>query len=209
MQIHHRTVAILALILIACGEPRTATCNRQTAQPWLQDLKKDLRSRLSEADVEGNITICIDTSGSITEFDFDSFLFTVNEIAAREKKKKPFILFGDTEVDWEGFYEGPKTLAPGSEARRAAVWKGRGGTDFRGLVKRALGNGPDFIIYLTDGFGILPEEKPDVPIVWILNRECWEGENGLFYVNDCKALREFGEVISIPDSGNLEEYMDN
>jgi len=41
-------------------------------------------------------------------------------------------------VKWEGRYEGAETLAAGSPARLALVWRGGGeAQDFRGLLRRA------------------------------------------------------------------------
>jgi predicted metal-dependent peptidase len=47
---------------------------------------------------------------------------------------------------------------------------GRGGTDFRPVfepefLRRQL---PDVLLYLTDGFGSPPEQRPRVPTIWVL-----------------------------------------
>ncbi|MDD9802807.1 MAG: VWA-like domain-containing protein [Deltaproteobacteria bacterium] len=81
----------------------------------------------------------------------------------------------------------------------AATWQGRGGTDFRGLIQAGAEAEPQVILYLTDGFGTLPQEVPNVPIVWVLNRQCWTGTDGTLYDYNCKELRRFGEITSMQD----------
>lgn len=209
---------ILAVSLTGCWEqvvikPETKGVLRD--KHWAEPLQKAIKARIPtfvEEDGErrpAESVICIDTSGSVSELDLGKFIQHIHT-TLREMNSEPVILIGDTEVDWEGAYEGEETLAPESPAMQAAVWQGRGGTDFRPLIQRAIEIAPDVIIYLTDGFGLMPEIIPEQEVIWIVNEPCrsyeyeypgFQGQTRIIKVEDerCQALKEFGPVISILD----------
>lgn len=205
---YHATTAFLAIALLAssCGEGITAHTDKLRAfseQQWVQSMTDEIKTALEDNKSGGDgLAVCLDTSGSISGFDLLLFIQHINNNfgkGAEGGEKRIHLIIGDTEVDWEGPYEGEKTFAPGSAAWTAAQLLGSGGTDFRGLIEAGVNADPAVILYLTDGFGTLPEEAPDVPIVWVLNRKCWTGPDGYVYDPNCEDLAKFGEVTSMHD----------
>ena len=51
--------------------------------------------------------------------------------------------------------------------------KGGGGTDFRPVFNEVEDRGidPACVVYLTDGWGVYPEEEPPYPVLWVLTQE--------------------------------------
>ena len=166
-------------LLVSCGPETLLTTKSPSylegehwAEPLAEQIEQNERLITAlEQGSEGSSVICIDTSGSIADLDLAIFVQHLDRTLG-DLKAKPVILIGDTEVDWEGWYEGEHTFAPGSEAMHAAQWRGRGGTDFRPLIERALQVEPDVILYLTDGYGAFPEKIPEQEIIWLVNHEC-------------------------------------
>lgn len=202
----------LAMLASSCGEGITAHTDELQAlseKQWVQSMTDEIKAALEDNKSSGDgLAVCLDTSGSISNLDLILFIQYINNNFGKNSdggEKRIYLIIGDTEVDWEGPYEGEKTFTPGSAAWTAVQILGSGGTDFRGLIEAGVDADPAVILYLTDGFGILPEEVPDVPIIWVLNRSCWTGPDGYIYDPNCEDLAKFGEITSMHDEAPKEQ----
>jgi len=208
-------LAGVLLFVTACEERQVMRETRTvlSGERWAGPLQRALRDSIPKSlrrSGKAKSVICIDTSGSIGALDLEQFIQHI-DAAARELDSEPTILIGDTEIDWEGTYQGPETFEPGSPASDAAIWQGRGGTDFRDLIRRAVELEPEAIIYLTDGYGLMPETIPEQEIIWVVNVPCTTRKYQDYIHTPealdliqldrqrCEAMKEFGPVISILD----------
>lgn len=107
-----------------------------------------------------------DTSGSVSDREVSEFMANVRAVCEAVKVKKLILILCDADIQAvyefeDGEYEPPKI-------------KGYGGTDFRPPFEYIHSNGiqPDFLLYLTDGYGPFPQEAPEYPTLWaITNRQ--------------------------------------
>lgn len=136
------------------------------------------------------IVCAIDTSGSIQGKIAEQFLSEVSRLRMSAKCKL-YVVQCDARIQKIDSYESWET--PNALGDLGTLL-GRGGTDFRPLfdwVKTFViprdGN-PDFIVYLTDGFGTFPEKWNICPVVWVV-----AGDNTKF---------PFGTVIPMDDAGS-------
>ena len=115
------------------------------------------------------IVCAIDTSGSIQGQIAEQFLAEVSKLRMSAKCKL-YIVQCDAAIQKVEAYESWET--PGALSGNTKLL-GRGGTDFRpvfGWVKREVipADGvPDFIVYLTDGYGTFPENWAICPTIWV------------------------------------------
>ena len=81
----------------------------------------------------------------------------------------------DAQIQKELAFDGVQSLEQ-VETRKMYGW---GGTDFRPVFKRAeeyIRNGEEIslLIYLTDGDGVFPDEKPDYPVWFVMPKSDYE-----------------------------------
>ena len=109
--------------------------------------------------MEINIACIIDTSGSISSSEMNSFLAEVKGICDAYQEYTIYLFTCDTMVHqrWE---LRPFDLLPN-------LLEGRGGTDFREALKEAEQLPVTSIIYLTDGEGSYPDKEPMIPVIWV------------------------------------------
>jgi len=201
---------LLALLCLAgCGGQTTVYPDPREAfrqRPWVQSLTDELESALRKIEKSGKpgaVVACLYSWAPTSDFNLDDLAFYFDHIQAiaAEHERALTVLIGAAEVKWEGRYEGAETLAAGSPARLALVWRGGGeAQDFRGLLRRAGALSPALIIHLANGGGILPAAKPPAPVVWLREQPCWTGPQRESYDPACLDLEEFGAVISMRDS---------
>lgn len=124
-----------------------------------------------------------DSSGSINTP-------TVNEFMAQacgllEEMEPERILFTWCDTRTHGWQE--ITCDADIERVHKAGALGRGGTDFRPVFDELaeMGEEPEALIYLTDGYGRFPKEPPPYQVIW---GSTTEG----------KVKYPFGEVVSVP-----------
>ncbi len=112
-----------------------------------------------------DVQICIDTSGSVGARELADFLSEVRSILANHPHLDAQLWYADTKL------YGPWTLEHGVEIPQA---QGGGGTDlcpFFQAINKATHVSPDgarVAIYLTDGFGPIPEKEPEFSTLWIV-----------------------------------------
>ena len=117
---------------------------------YLEDLQGDsLKAR-----------ICIDTSGSIDQETLAQFLAELKGIVAAYPHIDLQLYYADTKL------YGPYTL----EDEQVFQPRGGGGTDFRPFFEAMVVQEHDdaLLIYLTDGYGRLPDGMPKQELLWVL-----------------------------------------
>ena len=113
--------------------------------------------------------VAVDSSGSITDEEFEWFVSEVQGILSTYEKFEILVLVCDHEV------VGEQLIRFRGESVDRSIWKGRRGTDFRPVFKRVeeLMFYPDVLIYFTDmevGKEAFPEVKPPYPVIWVITQ---------------------------------------
>jgi predicted metal-dependent peptidase len=111
-------------------------------------------------EIDTNIVICIDTSGSITQSEMGAFVAECRAILD---------ISGVTAVVISADAAVSQVLQPGDPLPLAL--KGGGGTNFAPALTEAEKYEPNGIIYLTDGVGAFPPGCL-FPVLWALTRPC-------------------------------------
>ena len=132
------------------------------------------------------LSVCIDTSGSISGALLDQFIGELQGILRSYPHVKCDLYWADTEV------YGPYELSKIEDLPSA---KGFGGTYFVPFFNKVKKDSiQDFMnmnnngvsIYFTDGYGDFPEYTPDNPVMWLVSKDGLE-----------TSYFPFGEVIRI------------
>lgn len=132
------------------------------------------------------LSVCIDTSGSISGALLDQFIGELQGILRSYPHVKCDLYWADTEV------YGPYELSKIEDLPSA---KGFGGTSFVPFFNKVKKDSiQDFMnmnnngvsIYFTDGYGDFPEYTPDNPVMWLVSKDGLE-----------TSYFPFGEVIRI------------
>lgn len=132
------------------------------AETWAPPSRRNSLLPSDAPDASGHVVACIDTSGSIATEDLVRFLSSVAGLADVGRLD---VIAGDTEVTG---YWGDVDLD--QVQRIAQEAKGGGGTDFRPLLARAGREGPDAIVFVTDGYGDFG--KPMfIPTLWAMSTD--------------------------------------
>jgi predicted metal-dependent peptidase len=102
------------------------------------------------------VLAAIDTSGSISDAQLEDF---DAELARLNRRYEVTVVECDAKI--QAVYRYQPVKKPN---------QGRGGTDFRLVFEPEFlrQQRPDVLVYLTDGFGQPPEQRPRVPTVWVL-----------------------------------------
>lgn len=121
-----------------------------------------LPSRLSD-DAMGEIVICIDTSGSVSQKELTEFGSEIKGIVDEVRPSKVRVIYCDSGIAHIDEF------GPDDDLQFAA--HGGGGTDFRPPFKWLEENQivPRALVYLTDGYGPFPEQEPNFPVMWAIN----------------------------------------
>lgn len=129
------------------------------------------------------VSVCIDTSGSISKKLLDQFLGELKGILSSYPHVKCDLFFADAAID------GPHEISSINELPPVS---GFGGTSFVPFFNYLEKNNNNLLgshkvsIYFTDGYGDFPDKKPKDPTMWLV---CKDGlETNRF---------PFGEVVRI------------
>lgn len=127
----------------------------------------------------GTVVCVVDTSGSVSQSDYDLFYGEVAGVLDDVRPRKLHVIWCDQQVNKSDEIDNPMEL------REAKINAG-GGTDFRPAFDEVarLGLTPDCLIYLTDGLGRFPDQAPSYHTIW-----------GSIYE---PAKYPFGDVVQIP-----------
>ncbi len=123
----------------------------------LQDIAAPGRARFNT----DNVTLVIDTSGSIGQAEINRFMSEMRGIFEDCRPREIVVMWCDAKVHKVDVLEDASEI----DTLKA---KGGGGTDFRPpfeyLKKR--GTVPDVLVYFTDLMGTFPTHPPGYPVIW-------------------------------------------
>ena len=110
-----------------------------------------------------NVFCCIDTSGSISDYEINKFMREIKGIINAYPNLNCRLWYADNEC------YGPYNI---DSMENIPKPKGGGGTDFepffKDITKKEFNNNDGVCIYLTDGYGYFPEKEPDLPVLWVV-----------------------------------------
>lgn len=132
-------------------------------------------------ELSARVVVCIDTSGSISDNEFNQFISELNALLGCFPGIECQLFYADTEL------HGPYDLRAGSKLPDGS---GGGGTSFVPLfdwLDNQCRKPVDVVFYLTDGWGKFPDTVPPVPVVWVVTPG-----------GACNEHFRFGETIRLP-----------
>jgi predicted metal-dependent peptidase len=112
------------------------------------------------------LVVVVDSSGSTVSV-LARFKAELQSIVEECQPEAIIIIMADTDVQRVDRFERGEPVEFNVE--------GLGGTDFRpafAYVEREQLN-PACLIYLTDGYGVFPEEAPEYPTLWAISTPDW------------------------------------
>lgn len=114
----------------------------------------------------GTIAVCIDTSGSVGQNEFDAFVAEIRDILSTMRPTKLILIQCDAEV--QSYAE----ITDSADLEQVQI-NGGGGTDFRPPFQRIEEEQetPDVFVYLTDAYGTFPSKEPSYPTIWAITTD--------------------------------------
>ena len=110
-----------------------------------------------------NVFCCIDTSGSISDYEINKFMSEIKGIINAYPNLNCRLWYADHEC------YGPYNI---DSMENVPKPKGGGGTNFepffKDITKKEFNNNDGVCIYLTDGYGYFPEKEPELPVLWVV-----------------------------------------
>ena len=134
-----------------------STCKSDT-RTWTRQSRRIKGLPGWSREIESNIVIVLDTSGSVTGPILSAFAAECRAVTS---------LNGITAVIMSADAKVHQVIQPGGPF--PSEWKGGGGTNFIPALKAAEDYQPNCIIYLTDGEGTYPKSSM-FPVLWALTR---------------------------------------
>lgn len=134
-----------------------STCKSDT-RTWTRQSRRVQGLPGWSREIESNIVIVLDTSGSITGPILNAFAAECRDITSLNGISA-VIMSADAAVH--------QVIQPGEPF--PTEFKGGGGTNFIPALKAAENYQPNCIIYLTDGDGAYPKSSP-YPVLWALTK---------------------------------------
>lgn len=128
----------------------------------------------------GEITVAVDTSGSITDEQCTEFVSEINGIKENLNPQKLTVLDFDTSI--KAVHELDQ-----DDSVQNVSFHGRGGTDIKEVLEWGKEKKPNCLVIFTDGYFFMYDIDPEIPVVWIIH----SGGYGHF---DC----DFGKIIEYP-----------
>ena len=126
---------------------------------------------------------CIDTSASITQDELNTFIGELSGILKSYPNISCKLWYADDDC------YGPYTI---ESIKSIPSPEGGGATDFRPFFKKIKSlrtiEKESVCVYLTDGYGYMPEKAPELPVLWVITPG--GADNDYF---------EFGEVTRLTD----------
>ncbi|WP_455218018.1 vWA domain-containing protein [Kaarinaea lacus] len=112
-----------------------------------------------------NVTVVLDTSGSIIDEDFQEFLSEIDAIKSQMRAR--IVLHACDAVLLE---DGPWIFEPWEEVSMPREFTGGGGTSFEPPFDWCESQDvpPDMLIYFTDAKGVFPKSEPGFPVLWLV-----------------------------------------
>ena len=148
----------------------TVKGNAPTDYTWRRPNRKRLQDGIYMPSINkecgGEIAIGLDTSGSVSRAAFEQFAGEVLALCEETQPSAVHLLYCDTQVHPESY---DQDEIDDIKIER----KGGGGTSFVPVfdwIDERIANGeepPQYVIYLTDGYGTEPDIEPDYPVLWV------------------------------------------
>lgn len=111
------------------------------------------------------VAVAIDTSGS-TKDDLPKFLSELEALLTEFDRVEVTLIECDAKISRVRFF----TESNVYELRNTTL-KGGGGTDLRPPFTHLCSSSPACLIYLTDGFGPVPDMPPTYPVLWVITEK--------------------------------------
>jgi predicted metal-dependent peptidase len=120
-----------------------------------------------------DLAICVDTSSSVTDGEFNDFITKIAEIQRVMNPKKITVVSFDTAI------KNVQTVDAGENPFKKLKFKGRGGTRISPVHKWIAENKPTVTIVFTDGeFSQSAPADRSLPLVWLIyNNPSWKSEH--------------------------------
>lgn len=114
---------------------------------------------------QAELTVALDTSGSIGDREMQEFISEINAIKGQIRARLSLIT-----CDAEVSEQSPWTFEPWEEVDLPDNLQGGGGTDFRPVFEfiDRQDRQPDLMIYFTDAEGDFPKLQPSYPVIWLV-----------------------------------------
>jgi predicted metal-dependent peptidase len=114
---------------------------------------------------QAELTVALDTSGSIGDGEMQEFISEINAIKGQVRARLSLIACDATVAE-----ESPWTFEPWEEVNLPQNLQGGGGTDFRPVFEFIdhQDRQPDLMIYFTDAEGDFPRQQPPYPVIWLV-----------------------------------------
>ena len=114
---------------------------------------------------QAELTVTLDTSGSISDKEMQEFISEINAIKGQVRARLS-VLACDAEVNQQC----PWQFEPWEEVKLPEHMKGGGGTDFRPPFEFVdkQDHQPDLMVYFTDAEGEFPQNPPPYPVIWLV-----------------------------------------
>jgi predicted metal-dependent peptidase len=114
---------------------------------------------------EINLTVALDTSGSITDAELREFVAEIDAIKAQLRAR---VVLQACDVALAA--DGPWEFEPWDELSLPREFQGGGGTRFAPVFQwaEAQDRAPDLLIYFTDAEGEFPAREPPFPVLWLV-----------------------------------------
>lgn len=110
-----------------------------------------------------DIAIAIDTSGSVSQQDFDRIVSEVYGIFRMMKPNKITVIHFDTAIK---SVDSVKSILDLKNIK----FKGDGGTDITQVAQWAIKNEPKLLLIFTDGAFRAIKEVPKLPVIWLIHQ---------------------------------------
>lgn len=110
----------------------------------------------------GNLAIAVDTSGSVSDYEFSFFLSEMESIREMLGPETLTVIDFDTSIKAKHVLDENTPLS-------SIQFHGRGGTDVTDLMKWCQKKQPEILIVFTDGDFYPPDKVPDTPVLWIIH----------------------------------------
>ncbi|UOY09444.1 VWA-like domain-containing protein [Methanonatronarchaeum sp. AMET6-2] len=118
------------------------------------------------------IAIAVDTSGSISDQELNTFLAEVKEILNYTDNYTINLLACDAEIHSHMKITSEETSNINHQIKKfTETLKGRGGTKYSPVLEELKGKGIQLLIYLTDGKCSEKLEKPNYDVIWAISED--------------------------------------
>jgi len=114
---------------------------------------------------QAELTVTLDTSGSISDKEIQEFISEINAIKGQVRARLS-VLACDAVINEKC----PWKFEPWEEVRLPDSMSGGGGTDFRPPFEfvEKQDQQPDLMVYFTDAEGEFPRNPPPYPVIWLV-----------------------------------------